>query len=76
MTDGAGTLEPSVNFKAIVQELRARLAGGCGGPGDALRQIRDEFRYRLASMLEADPGTPMELLLDRLAEKWKQDGLL
>lgn len=69
-------MEPSVNYKAIVQELRDRLAGSCCGPSNGQGQIWDEFRDRLATMLEADPGTPIALLLDRLAEKWEQDGLL
>lgn len=69
-------MEPSVNYKAIVQELRNRLAGSCCGPSDGQGQIRDEFRYRLAAMLEVDPATPIALLLDRLVEKWEQDGLL
>lgn len=69
-------MDLSVNYKAIVQELRDRLAGSGCGPSDDQGQIRDEFRYRLATMLEADPETPIALLLDRLAEKWEQDGLL
>ena len=76
MADGERTLVPNVNYRSIVQELRNRLAGGCCGANDTRGQIWDEFRLRLACMLEADPATPMEILLDRLAEKWEQDGLL
>ncbi len=66
----------NVNYRSIVQELRNRLTVGCCGANDTRGQIWDEFRLRLACMLEVDPGTPMEDLLDRLAEKWEQDGLL
>lgn len=69
-------MELNVNYKAIVQELRNRMAGACCRANDARGQIWDEFRLRLACMLEVDAGTPMEDLLDRLTEKWEQDGLL
>ncbi len=69
-------MNATLNYKALVQELRNRLACTCRGRDDGAGGTWDEFRCRLACMLEEDPQASLEFLLDRLAEKWKRDGLM
>jgi hypothetical protein len=71
---GAG-LVPTVNYKAIVEEMRERLKQPTDDD-EAQEQVYAAIRCRLAILLDVEPQLSMDALIDRLTEKWKRDGLL
>jgi hypothetical protein len=62
-------LQPAIDYKAIVDELRRRLLNSDNG-------IKDKIRCRLAGLLDTDPNTPLDVVISELDEKWRQDGLI
>lgn len=65
-----------VDYKALYDELRTRLLHRPETAAGDHQDIKDRIRCRLALLLDAAPDTPLEVVLDRLDEKWRQDGLI
>jgi hypothetical protein len=63
------SLKPAVDYKAIVDELRRRLL-------DSDKRIEGKVLFRLAGMLDTDPNAPMDVVIAKLDEKWRRDGLI
>ena len=66
----------TIDFKTIVEELRTRLvsSGSDHKIGDKI--IRDRIRCCLAELLDTDLDAPIDVVVTKLDEKWRQDGLI
>lgn len=67
---------PCVDYRTLIEELRSRFAGMSWEPTPEDMKVIDNIRYRMAGLLEASPDTPIQEIIDQLAEKWRQDGLI
>lgn len=66
----------TIDFKAIVEELRTRLVSSGSDPEIGDKTIRDKIRCRLADMLDTDLDAPIDVVVAKLDERWRQDGLI
>lgn len=67
---------PSLDFGALIEELRLQILTRAEDPNDASNRILNGIRYTMAKLLEVSPEASMEEIIDRLAAKWHEDGLL
>ena len=69
-------LSNELNYSLLINELRGRLIQSRKEGDDPDKTIREAIRHRLAFLLDADPHTPLTEIIDQLADKWQQDGLI
>jgi len=66
----------AVNYRYIVEELKRSLVCPEQSEEPCVDYIREKVRSRLVFLLDVDPESSLETVIDRLAEKWRQDGLI
>ena len=66
----------AVDYRYIVEELKRSLVCPDQTDGPCDDSVREKVRSRLVCMLDVDPESSLEAVIDRLAEKWRQDGLI
>ena len=66
----------AIDYRYIVEELKRCLF--CQERADRTcdDSIREMVRNRFICMLDVDPESSLEAVIDQLAEKWRQDGLI
>ena len=68
-------MEPAVDYRAIVEELKQRFAAVDLQDTDK-RLVGEQMRMRMIYFLDADPSlSPWEVIL-RLEERWRAEGLI
>ena len=65
-----------LNYGTLIEELRNRLAQCHRVDGQDDHMLKEQIRNRFAFILDVDPLTPLSEIIDQLAEKWQQDGLI
>ncbi len=66
----------AVNYRYIVEELKRSLVCPEQSDKPCVDYVREKVRSRLVFMLDVDPESSLEMVIERLTEKWRQDGLL
>ena len=69
-------LSNELNYSLLINELRGRLSHCRKEDDDPDTMIIESIRHRLAFLLDADPRTPLTEIINQLADKWQQDGLI
>ena len=69
-------LSDDLNYRLLINELRGRLTQRLKEDDDPDKTLREAIRHRFAFLLDADPGTPLADIIDQLADKWQEDGLI
>ncbi|NNF97885.1 MAG: hypothetical protein HKM93_00760 [Desulfobacteraceae bacterium] len=69
-------MEPTIDFKAIVEELRDRFTDDEKNSKPVNEKLKERTRVNLARLLESEPDTSMNAILDKLEERWRSDGLI
>ncbi len=66
----------AVDYRYIVEELKRSLVCPEETDKPCVEHVRENVRSRLVFLLDVDPESSLETVIDRLAEKWRQDGLI
>ena len=66
----------AVNYRYIVEELKRSLVCPEEPDKSCADSVREKVRNRLVFMLDVDPESSLETVIERLTEKWRQDGLI
>ena len=66
----------TIDFKTIVEELRTRLVSSGSDHKISDKIIRDRIRCRLADLLDTDIDAPIDVVVAKIDEKWRQDDLI
>jgi hypothetical protein len=67
---------PSLDFGTLIEELRSRMLTRSENSNDLSNQVFNRIRCSMAMLLEVSPEASMEEIIDRLAAKWHEDGLI
>ena len=66
----------AVDYRYIVEELKRSLVCQEEPDKPCIEHVRENVRSRLVFLLDVDPESSLEAVIERLAEKWRQDGLI
>jgi hypothetical protein len=69
-------MNTTVDFQTLIDDLRRCFANEeCLENGPA-QEVKDAIRSRMAGMLDAEADASFPEIIDRLADKWRRDGLI